>query len=101
MKTTIKLYYTSLHSAYECRNHASDIFDYIAELTDAKRFFSDEELSENKETFISDLMNGHKQHYIDFLNTQIQEIKPAGLHGVYDFELIREYEEIINKIENF
>lgn len=77
------------------------LFANYCDLTDAGRYFCADELEESKKQFIDDLMHGEKQHYIDFLKNEIEEIKPAGLHGVYDFELIREYEAIIDKIENF
>lgn len=77
------------------------IFANYCDLTEARRYFCFDELEESKKQFIDDLMQGEKQNYIDFLKNEIEEIKPAGLHGVYDFGLIREYEALINKIENF
>ena len=99
--TKIKLTYKDLNAPYKCVSYAEAIHSIICDLTDARHYFCAEELQESKKQFIDDLIQGKKQHYIDFLKNEIEEIKPAGLHGVYDFELIREYEEIINKIENF
>lgn len=75
------------------------LFADYCDLTDAKRYFSDEEIEHSKQTFIDDLLNNRKEHYIAFINEEIEEIKPIK-HGCYDFELIRQYEDIKNRIEN-
>lgn len=97
----IVLNFRDLNAPYKCIEKANEIFKKYAELTEAERYFSKEEIKESKEAFISDILEGFKNHYIDFLKSQIEEIKPAGLHGVYDFGLIAEYENIIKEIERF
>lgn len=62
-------------------------------------FGSDEEIQESKENFINDLLNNRKEHYIAFIDEEIENIKPIK-YGCYDFELIRQYEDIKNRIEN-
>lgn len=99
--TKIKLTYKDLNAPYKCISYAEELHSVFCDLTDARRYFCADELEESKKQFINDLMQGEKQHYIDFLKNEIEEIKPAGLYGAYDFGLIREYETLINKIENF
>jgi hypothetical protein len=97
----IKLGYSSIHPTYLAKEEAENIFNEYADLTDARRYFSDEELQESKRTFIVDLMNGHKEHYINHITEQINDIKPCGVYGVYDFNLIRQYEAIAERIKAF
>lgn len=52
------------------------LFADYCDLTDAKRYFSDEEIEHNKQTFIDDLLNNHKVHYISFIDEEIENIKP-------------------------
>jgi hypothetical protein len=54
-----------------------------------------------KTDFIVDLFNDSKSYYIDSITAQIKEIKPSKLHGVYDFGLIGEYENILRRIQSF
>ena len=75
------------------------LFADYCDLTDAKRYFSDEEIEQSKQTFINDLLNNHKDHYISFIDEEIEAIKPVK-YGCYDFELIKQYEDIKNRIEN-
>lgn len=96
---TIKLNFSSINAPHKVAEEINAIFKEYAELTDASRYFSAEELEEQKHTFITDLAVGYKAHYIAFLKEQIEEIKPADIHGVYDFGLIREYEVLIERIE--
>ena len=88
-------------SKYLYFKKACHIFEQYAELTDAPRYFSREEINENKKIFMFDLMNGCKSHYIDFLRNEIGEIIPAGVYGCYDLDLIREYRELLKQIEAF
>ena len=97
----IKLNYRSINPPYKAREEATNIFNEYANLTDASRYFSEEELEESKEVFILDLLNGSKTQYINAIIEQISEIKPIGLHGVYDFDLIRDYETILQRIIAF
>ena len=73
------------------------LFADYCDLTDAQRYFSDEEIQTTKETFTSDLLNNHKEHYIAFIDEEIENIKPIK-YGCYDFELIRQYEDIKKRI---
>ena len=75
------------------------LFADYCDLTDAQRYFSDEEIQTTKETFTSDLLNNRKEHYISFIDEEIENIKPIK-YGCYDFELIKQYEDIKNRIEN-
>lgn len=77
------------------------IFDDYADLTDSRRYFSDEEIEQSKQTFIDDLMNGQKEHYIKTIIEQIEETKPVNGRGVYDFVLIGEYETLLKRIQLF
>ena len=81
------------------RKALETVFYEWAEFTDAKRYFSDEELKESRETFIRDIMNGHTQHYIDMMQNEIIERRPASVHGVYDFSDERQIENMIETIE--
>lgn len=83
----------------EKRKALSCVFDEWADFTDATRYFSAEELQESKETFISDIMNGHTQHYIDMMRKEIEERRPVGIYGVYDFTDERQIENMIEAIE--
>lgn len=98
---SIKMNYRSLNAPYKCLEMAQIIFDKYATLTDAARYFCASELEEIKKQFTADLMQGEKQQYIKHLLEQIEGIKPSGMHGAYDFKLIREYEEVIKEIELF
>lgn len=73
------------------------LFADYCDLTDAQRYFSDEEIQESKENFINDLLNNRKEHYISFIDEEIENIKPIK-YGCYDFELIRQYEDIKKRI---
>lgn len=97
----ITLHYRSICPPYRAKEEAENIFNEYADLTDARRYFSGEELEESKQAFITDLMNGCKEHYIKTIDEQINEIKPCGVHGVYDFNLIRQYEAIVERIKAF
>ena len=97
----IKLVYSSIHPPYLAKEEAENIFNEYADLTDAGRYFSDEEIGKSKESFIADLMNGHTKHYINHILQEKEEVKPDNLHGVYDLGLIRSYERIIALIEAF
>lgn len=83
----------------ESEKTLANLFDEWADFTDATRYFSTEELQESKETFISDIMNGHTQHYIDMMRQEIAERRPVGKHGVYDFSDERQIETMIETIE--
>lgn len=73
------------------------LFADYCDLTDAQRYFSDEEIQTIKETFTSDLLNNCKEHYISFIDEEIEDIKPIK-YGCYDLELIRQYEDIKKRI---
>lgn len=73
------------------------LFADYCDLTDAQRYFCDEEIQESKENFINDLLNNHKQQYISFIDEEIENIKPIK-YGCYDFDLIRQYEDIKKRI---
>lgn len=96
----IKLHYRSILPPYKA-SEAEKIFKEYADLTDARRYFSDEEIEKSKESFIADLMNGNTKHYINHILQEKEEVKPDNLHGVYDLGLIRSYERIIALIEAF
>lgn len=83
----------------EKRKVLESVFNEWVDFTDAKRYFSDEELKESKDTFISDIMNGHTQHYIDMMRQEIDERRPVGKYGVYDFADERQIESMIETIE--
>lgn len=83
----------------EKRKALAMLFYEWADFTDAKRYFSDEELKESRETFISDIMNGFTQHYIDMMRQEIYERRPVGKYGVYDFSDERQIESMIETIE--
>ena len=97
----IKLNYRSINPPYKAKEEATNIFNEYANLIDARRYFSHDELEESKKCFICDLVNGFKTQYIQTIKAQIEEIKPVGLHGVYDFDLIRDYETILQRIIAF
>ena len=73
------------------------LFADYCDLTDAQRYFSDEEIQTIKETFTNDLLNNHKEHYISFIDEEIEDIKPIK-YGCYDLDLIRQYEDIKKRI---
>ena len=73
------------------------LFADYCDLTDAQRYFCDEEIQESKENFINDLLNNHKQQYISFIDEEIENIKPLK-YGCYDLDLIRQYEDIKKRI---
>lgn len=73
------------------------LFADYSDLTDAKRYFSDEEIEQSKQTFANDLLNNHKEHYITFIDEEIEAIKPVK-YGCYDLDLIRQYEDIKKRI---
>lgn len=75
------------------------LFADYCDLTDAQRYFCDEEIQESKENFINDLLNNCKEHYIAFIDEEIENIKPIK-YGCYDFELIKQYEDIKSRIAN-
>ena len=97
----IKLTYRDLNAPYKCESYLDSLHSIICDLTDARRYFCSEELQESKKQFIADMMDGKKKHYISFIEEQIDEMKPAGLHGVYNLSLIREYEKVLDMIKNF
>lgn len=97
----IKLGYSSIYPQYLAKEEAENIFNEYADLTDARRYFSVEELEESKQAFIIDLMNGNKEHYTKHILEQIEEIKPVNGRGVYDFALIGEYEMLLKRIQAF
>ena len=73
------------------------IFADYCDLTDTQRYFCDEEIQESKENFINDLLNNRKEHYIAFIDEEIENIKPIK-YGCYDLDLIRQYEDIKKRI---
>ena len=73
------------------------LFADYCDLTDAQRYFSDEEIQTIKETFTSDLLINRKEHYIAFIDEEIDNIKPVK-YGCYDLDLIRQYEDIKKRI---
>ena len=83
----------------EKRKALATLFYEWADFTDAKRYFSDEEFKESRENFISDIMNGNTQHYIDMMRREIDERRPVGKHGVYDFSDERQIDKMIETIE--
>ena len=89
------------HTKAEAVAECSAIFGAVCSLTDAERYFSQEELKQEQENFIDDLMNNYKSHYVNFLREEIAQIMPSTVYGCYDLELIKEYKEIINRIESF
>lgn len=97
----ITLGYSSICPPYLAKEEAENIFNEYAYLTDARRYFSDEEIEQSKQSFITDLMNGHKEHYIKTIIEQIEETKPVNGRGVYDFVLIGKYETLLKRIQLF
>ena len=97
----ITLHYRSICPPYRAKEEAENIFNEYADLTDAGRYFSEEELESSKQLFITDLMNGNKKHYTKHILEEMEEIKPDNIHGVYDFVLLRSYERVIALIEAF
>ena len=99
----LKLYYRDMNSPYKCKKRAMELFNKYAELSEAERYFSAEEIELCKNNFVRNLLDNEKQVYIDYLNQQIEELKPIddAKNRVFDFGLIAEYEQLINDIERF
>lgn len=85
-------------------NELNKIYDDICNITDATTFYSSEEIEEQRNDFISSMQNENKEYrkqYTDFLQEQIESMRPVGTHGQYDFELEREIENIIERINKY
>ena len=81
---------------------ASDLFNkYFDMCCDPWTVTEDEKRCYRRE-FMWSVTRGEVSEYIDYIKEQIQNVcRPYDIHGCYDFQLEKQYTDLIDEIVNF